>query len=214
MKNLLMKIAVVIYILWAFLIILALVYGLFQGSIYIDTFVLGFLLLVVLPGFPLFYLYRGRIKRSLIRALSSLKISREVLKKKQPLDPYLVSLRHRITSMRRYFKGETSVSWSPVISLAYEGALSLLQRIIIDKEEDGVKFIEKLRSEKKLHLSFLASELRQRNMITEEEFKSLEILRDLRNRVVHEDYHPTKEQAEWARNLIEEMTRKYYPEAV
>jgi uncharacterized protein YutE (UPF0331/DUF86 family) len=62
--------------------------------------------------------------------------------------------------------------------------------------------IEQMRREKKLYLEVLARQLAEMGAISGEELKSIEILRHLRNRVVHEDYHPTKEQALWAYEFV------------
>jgi hypothetical protein len=210
-RDLLIKVYTVTYVLWFFIFIAAFIAGFKAEQQYINIFVAAFILLVVLPGIPVVYIYRGSLRNLLTGAYSRLRGER---KRRRILDPYLASVNNKMRSMNRYFKGETSVSWSPVISIAYEAMLSLLQRIIIDREPDGIKLIEEFRRDKKLHLSFLAKELKEKGIITEEEFKSLEILRDLRNRVVHEDYHPTKEQAVWAFSLVKTMTKKYYPEAI
>lgn len=129
------------------------------------------------------------------------------------LDPYLISALDKVRSAEEYFKGKTSVSWSPVISMSHDAILSLLQRKLIDvKGAEGVSIIDKLRREKKLHLSTLAKILREINAIDNEDYRNIEILRDLRNRVVHEDYHPIKEQALWALNLVKAFIKKHFPE--
>jgi len=129
------------------------------------------------------------------------------------VDPYLLSAREKVIAMERYFRGETSVSWSPIITLAHDALLSALQRMVIDlKGSDGVSMIEQLRREKKLYLSTLSRILKDSDVISEREMMDLEILRDLRNRIVHEDYHPSKEQAQWALNLAKTFLKKHYPQ--
>jgi len=129
------------------------------------------------------------------------------------IDPYLLSAREKVIAMERYFRGETSVSWSPIITLAHDALLSALQRMVIDlKGSDGVSMIEQLRREKKLYLSTLSRILKDSDVISEREMMDLEILRDLRNRIVHEDYHPSKEQAQWALNLAKTFLKKHYPQ--
>ena len=129
------------------------------------------------------------------------------------IDPYLLSAREKVIAMERYFKGETSVSWSPIITLAHDALLSALQRMVIDlKGSEGVSMIEQLRREKKLYLSTLSRTLKDSDVISEREMMDLEILRDLRNRIVHEDYHPSREQAQWALNLAKTFLKKHYPQ--
>ena len=129
------------------------------------------------------------------------------------VDPYLLSAREKVIAMERYFRGETSVSWSPIITLAQDALLSALQRMVIDlKGGEGVSMIEQLRREKKLYLSTLSRILKDSDVISEREMMDLEILRDLRNRIVHEDYHPSREQAQWALNLAKTFLKKHYPQ--
>ncbi|MEM1661085.1 MAG: hypothetical protein QXR17_08130 [Candidatus Bathyarchaeia archaeon] len=129
------------------------------------------------------------------------------------VDPYLLSAREKVIAMERYFRGETSVSWSPIITLAHDALLSALQRMVIDlKGSEGVSMIEQLRREKKLYLSTLSRILKDSDVISEREMMDLEILRDLRNRIVHEDYHPSREQAQWALNLAKTFLKKHYPQ--
>ncbi|MEM2293835.1 MAG: hypothetical protein QXX41_11220, partial [Nitrososphaerota archaeon] len=61
-------------------------------------------------------------------------------------------------------------------------------------------------------LHTLSKMLKDNNVIDEEDTKNLEILRDLRNRIVHEDYHPSKEQALWVVNFTKTFITKHYPE--
>ncbi|MGC9202922.1 MAG: hypothetical protein ACP5HX_09685, partial [Thermoproteota archaeon] len=86
-----------------------------------------------------------------------------------------------------------------------------LQRLVIDKK--GVKPIEELRRERKLYFDSLISILKNEEKILDpEDLKELEILRDLRNRVVHENYRPTRDNAIWAYNLVKRFVSKYYPD--
>jgi DNA-binding Lrp family transcriptional regulator len=118
-------------------------------------------------------------------------------------DPYLASALEKLKAIERYLKGEVSVTWSPVVTLAHDALLTYMQRMLVElKGPDGVKTVEQMRREKKLFLEALARQLAEMDAICEEELKSIEILRDLRNRVVHEDYHPTRAQALWAYNFV------------
>ncbi|MEM2569879.1 MAG: hypothetical protein QXT67_08100 [Candidatus Bathyarchaeia archaeon] len=148
-----------------------------------------------------------------IAVIAYLKRREEKRLKKVGVDPYLLSAREKVIAMEKYFKGETSVSWSPIITLAHDALLSALQRMVIDlKGSDGVSMIEQLRREKKLYLSTLSRILKDSDVISEREMMDLEILRDLRNRIVHEDYHPSREQAQWALNLAKTFLKKHYPQ--
>jgi len=40
----------------------------------------------------------------------------------------------------------------------------------------------------------------------------VEMLRDLRNRVVHEGFNPSREQALWALDLVKAIIQKRYPD--
>ncbi|MEZ0346101.1 MAG: DUF4145 domain-containing protein [Infirmifilum sp.] len=101
----------------------------------------------------------------------------------------------------------------PIISMVHDALLAALQKLLIDvKGAEGVSIIEQLRRDRKLHLSTLARMLRDAGAIDEEDLKNIEILRDLRNRVVHEDYHPSREQAKWALKFVETFIRKRYPD--
>ena len=79
---------------------------------------------------------------------------------------------------------------------------------------NGVKVIEEYRARKQLHISALAKILKEKGVLTDEELKDIEIFKDLRNRVVHEDYHPTKEQARWTAELVQKIIRKHYPSLI
>ncbi|MEM1738208.1 MAG: hypothetical protein QXF72_02495 [Nitrososphaerota archaeon] len=162
---------------------------------------IGGIILVFMLGFPplipIIYLRRREEKKV----------------KEVRIDPYLSSAKEKALAMERYFKGETSVSWSPIITLAHDALISILQRMLIDlKGSEAISIIEQLRREKKLYLHTLSKMLKDNNVIDEEDMKNLEILRDLRNRIVHEDYHPSKEQALWVVNFTKTFITKHYPE--
>jgi hypothetical protein len=134
----------------------------------------------------------------------------EVKMKEKVLDPYLATVRESILEAESYFKGEKGVSWGPVIVHLFNAVLFTLQRLVIDKK--GVKPIEGLRREKKVYFDSLISILEDEKILDPEDLKELEILRDLRNRVVHESYPPTRDNAIWAYNLVRRFVLKYYPD--
>jgi len=165
------------------------------------------LILAAPPFLPLYYFY--------IKAASTygktMKEHVEIIARKKVLDPYLVSVKERIYEAESYFRGEKGISWGPVIRLFFDALMSTLQRLVIDIK--GVKPIEELRKERKLYFDNLIRILnREGNILNPDDVKDLEILRDLRNRVVHEDYRPSKDHAIWAYNVIKRFISKYYPE--
>lgn len=123
------------------------------------------------------------------------------------LDPYLVSVREKFLEVGEYFKGRR-FSWGPVVILLFEAVMLTLQRIIIDKK--GVKSVEQLRKEKKLYFDILVKIL-EREGVKVKNIRDLEILKDLRNKVEHEGFKPSKEDAVWAYNTAKNFISQYYP---
>ncbi len=108
-----------------------------------------------------------------------------------------------------YFRGER-ILWGPVIVLLYDALLLALQRIVIDVK--GLEPIGELRKQRRLYLHTLVKILSDEGIIDPRDMKDLELLRDLRNRVVHEDYHPSREHAEWAYSVVKRIISKYFPD--
>jgi hypothetical protein len=159
------------------------------------------LLIFILPPFlPLYYYYRRSSK-----ALPKV----PAVKEEKVLDPYLASVREKFTDAESYFRGER-VQWGPVIVDMFDAVMFALQRLVIDLK--GVEPIESLRKEKKLYLDSLVNILSREEVLKPEDRKELEILRDLRNRVVHEDYRPAREHAVWAYNVVKRFVSEYYSE--
>ncbi|MEM3465907.1 MAG: hypothetical protein QW566_05485 [Candidatus Jordarchaeales archaeon] len=159
------------------------------------------LLFFILPPFiPLYYYYR-----------KSFKVSPKppVAREEKVLDPYLVSVREKFADAESYFRGE-KVQWGPVIVDMFDAVMLVLQRLVIDLK--GVAPIESLRKEKKLYFDVLANILDKEGVLKPEDRKELEILKDLRNRIVHEDYRPSKEHALWAYNVVKRFISKHYDE--
>ena len=159
--------------------------------------IIFYLVFIIPPLIPVYVLYYRSSKR-----MKPLKMIQ--------LDPYLISVKEKIYEAESYFRGEKGILWSQVIILLYDAIMSTLQRLVIDIK--GIKPIEQMRREKKLYFDNLISILRKEGKITSEEIKELEILRDLRNRVVHEDYRPSKEHASWAFEVTRAFIKKTYPE--
>ncbi|MEM0308769.1 MAG: hypothetical protein QXO64_07500 [Thermofilaceae archaeon] len=129
-----------------------------------------------------------------------------------PADPYLIAAQEKLRSIERYCKGDVSVAWGPVVTMAHDALISIMHRLVIDaKGPEGIKIIEQWRTERKLHLSTFIKALREWGVLTDDEVRDLEILRDLRNRIVHEDYHPSREQALWAYNTVRSFVKRHYP---
>lgn len=159
-----------------------------------------FLLFVLPPFLPLYYYYRKSFKVSPKPA---------VIREGKVLDPYLVSVREKFADAESYFRGER-VQWGPVIVDMFDAVMLVLQRLVIDLK--GVAPIEDLRKEKKLYFDALANILSREGVLNPEDRKELEILKDLRNRIVHEDYRPAREHAEWAYNVVKRFVSKHYSE--
>ncbi|MEM2050487.1 MAG: hypothetical protein QXZ11_05135 [Thermoproteota archaeon] len=121
----------------------------------------------------------------------------------------MVSVREKFADAESYFRGE-KVQWGPVIVDMFDAVMLVLQRLVIDLK--GVAPIESLRKEKKLYFDVLANILDKEGVLKPEDRKELEILKDLRNRIVHEDYRPAKEHALWAYNVVKRFIAKHYDE--
>lgn len=127
-------------------------------------------------------------------------------------DPYLIAAVEKLHSIERYCRGDVSVAWGPVVTMAHDALMSVMHKMLIDaKGAEGVKILEQWRAERKLNLSTFIRTLKEWGLLVDDEVKELEILRDLRNRVVHEDYHPSREQALWAYNLVKRFVKSHYP---
>ncbi|MEM3712205.1 MAG: hypothetical protein QXR97_01505 [Thermoproteota archaeon] len=159
-----------------------------------------FSIFVLLPFLPLYYYYR---KSSMVHPKPPVTIKEKVL------DPYLVSVREKFADAESYFRGER-VQWGPVIVDMFDAVMLTLQRLVIDLK--GVAPIEDLRKEKKLYFDTLANILSKEGVLNPEDRKELEILKDLRNRIVHEDYRPAREHAEWAYSVVKKFISKHYNE--
>ncbi len=122
------------------------------------------------------------------------------------LDPYLADVKEKLLEAEQYLKGK-KISTGIIVTLCYETVMTTLQRMIIEKK--GMKPIEELRKEKKIYLEPLVSMLK--SLSVDIEITELEILRDLRNKVVHEGYRPTEQNAKWAYEVVKKFVSKYYP---
>jgi len=202
--KILVKAYTLIFIIWtAFWILVLFAYDYenpkgesFSVLLFASLFIL---LIFVLPPFlPLYYYYRKSYRTT---------PKPPVLTKEKVLDPYLASVREKFSDAESYFRGER-VQWGPVIVDMFDAVMLTLQRLVIDAK--GIEPIEELRKEKKLYFDSLASILSREGILKPEDLKELSILKDLRNRIVHEDYRPAREHAVWAYNVVKRFISKYY----
>ena len=199
-RNILIKVYTACCLLWLLIVCLSLSYYVISNpsSSALATAVFGIFLLGVVPLLPLYFLMRREFSRRRFAYVV--------------LDPYLASVREKFAEVSKYFKGEKGVLWGPVVVLSFDAVMCALQRAVIDVK--GIRVIEQLRREKKLYFDTLVKILKDEGLIGTDELKELEILKDLRNRVVHEDYHPTKQHALWAYEVARTFIAKRYPEAL
>ncbi|MGB9760851.1 MAG: hypothetical protein ACPLZG_13560 [Thermoproteota archaeon] len=210
-KKILVKVYTFSFIIWALFWIMLIIVACTSEEmskyslpvLLLSGFVM-LLIFIVPPFLPLYYYY---YKQSKLKP----EVSVETKVKEKVLDPYLSSVKENVFEVESYFKGEKGISWGPVIVHLFDAVMLTLQRLVIDKK--GVKPIEELRRERKLYFDSLISILKNEEKILDpEDLKELEILRDLRNRVVHENYRPTRDNAIWAYNLVKRFVSKYYPD--
>jgi hypothetical protein len=124
------------------------------------------------------------------------------------LDPYLVNIKEKFHEVAEFFKGKR-FSWAPVVILMFEAVMLTLQRMVVDKK--GVTTLEELRKQKKLYFDTLVNILEKEGLKLED-VKDLEILKDLRNKVEHEGFKPSKEEALWSYSIVKNFISKYYPQ--
>lgn len=127
---------------------------------------------------------------------------------RKSLDPWLNDIKRKISEANEYLESRT-VSLGLVVKILYDAIMLTLQRLVI--EHKGLSVLEQLRKDKKLYFHTLISILRKHDVdignITE-----LDILRDLRNRVEHENYRPTEYDVKWSYQITCSFIEKYYPE--
>ena len=126
----------------------------------------------------------------------------------EPLDPYLTTIREKIEEAEHYLQ-EERIFPETIVKLSYEVVMHTLKRRIIDLK--GVKLVEDLRRQKKLYFDTLVGILRKEGEPIESHVH-LELLRDLRNRVEHEAFKATKQNAIWAYNVAKNFIQKRYPQ--
>jgi len=110
------------------------------------------------------------------------------------LDPYLELLKEKLAEAEQYLRGPRS-SWRIAIILCYDAIITALTRMVIDKK--GIKPNRAAKKGKRLYFDSLVSILKKEG-IEISNLTDLEILRSLRNEVVHENRTPTQENAKWA----------------
>ena len=124
------------------------------------------------------------------------------------MDPYLDSVKEKFVEAGSYLE-ERRFSRGIVINLLWDAIMTTLQRMVIDKK--GLKVLEQLRKDKKIYFETLISILRKDD-VEISNVMELDILRDLRNRVVHEGYRPTEQNVKWAYETVKTFILQCYPE--
>jgi len=145
-------------------------------------------------------------------ALSVFQPPKEAIKVKEAppkiLGPLLESARENLELAEEYIKQDRAVLWGQTIALSFDAVMEALQRKIIDMK--GIKVIEQLRKNKKLYLDILIGILQKDGLSIKTD--DLELLKDLRNKVVHERHRPSKQNALWAFNVARSFIMKMYTE--
>ena len=134
--------------------------------------------------------------------------ARKAKAKVKPLDPYLAIIKEKIEEAEHYLQ-EERIFPETIVKLSFEAVMYTLMRRIIDLK--GTKLIEDLRRQKKLYFETLIGILRKEGEPIDS-YVQLELLRDLRNRVEHEAFKATKQNAMWAYNVARSFISKKYPQ--
>ena len=133
-------------------------------------------------------------------------VGTEATAKVKHLDPYLSTIKEKIEEAEHYLQ-EERIFPETIVKLSFEAVMYTLMRRIIDLK--GIKPIEDLRRQKKLYFETLIGILRNEGEPIDS-YVQLELLRDLRNRVEHEAFKATKQNAMWAYNVAKSFISKKY----
>ena len=134
-------------------------------------------------------------------------VSRLSLPDEDPPDPYLIRV------LRCLKKAKERLTEDPTDSVLYSfnAVMFTLQRKVI--EQKGVKILEELRRKGKLYMEVLLGVLRDTGIDLGKDVKSqLDMLRELRNKIVHEGYRADEGEGLWAIGLAEGLAFSWYPE--
>jgi len=123
------------------------------------------------------------------------------------LDPYLERIKEKLDEVTYYLAEKQRETWNHAVLFVFDSLMLALQRLIIEKK--GIKLLEQLKRDKKLYLDVLTTVAKEE--IDPDDLVNFEMLRDLRNRVVHEDYRPTRQETHWSLGILKAFLKKKYP---
>jgi len=126
------------------------------------------------------------------------------------VSPLLESAREKLELAEEYIRKNREVLRGQIVRLSYEAVIDSLREKVIDLK--GIKLIEQLRKNTKLYLGILVDILQKEGLSYN--FKDLEKLKDLRNKVVHEDHRPSRKNALWAFSIARSFIAEMYPEVI
>ena len=126
----------------------------------------------------------------------------------KPLDPYLYEIKEKLMRVREHMEDETIPPEIQII-LLYDAVITTMKKLIIDRV--GIKVIEDLTKQRKIYFDVLLNILRK-NGFKFHDIRDLEILRVLRNKIVHEGYKSSKENVKWAYHIVKNFILQNYPE--
>jgi len=122
------------------------------------------------------------------------------------VDPYLLRV---INNLRRSREVMVEAP-SEAVCHAFNAVMNVFQRRIID--EKGVKVLEDLKRRRKMYLDILLKVLKDAGVEIGKDLENqLHMLRELRNKVQHEDYKPTEDETAWALRLAKNVASSWYP---
>ena len=121
--------------------------------------------------------------------------------------PLLNRAQERMEIAERYAPEHPSIA----VESGYNAILFVLQQKVVDTV--GINVLIELRKKGRLYLGVLLEELAKAGIeLSDEIRKELDILRDLRNRIVHEGFQASKEDAEWALAVAKRLITSLYPD--
>lgn len=171
----------------------------------------GFRNLVDVDMFVWYFLENSKIpllkeKRTVQEELLPIRTKAKTIAK--PLDPYLAVIKEKMEEAEHYLQEERILP-ETIVKLSFESVMYTLMRRIIDLK--GIRLVEDLRRQKKLYFQTLVDILKRKGEPIDS-FVELELLRDLRNRVEHEAFKATKQNAIWACDIAKSFISQKYPQ--
>ena len=126
-----------------------------------------------------------------------------------PIHPYVRDMKMYLEEAGRCIARNPETT----IIYAFKAVMAALEMKIIKVK--GMQVLENLRREKKLYMRSLVSTLEKAGVkLTNSIRNELDMLRDIRNKVEHEHYHPSEDEARWAFQLAKKTIRKLLPEVI